>query len=59
MDAAIGKLASKRAALDGSAMYILWDMAEKDPAHSIFYAAGIVILGVAFMVSEHIEKGRK
>jgi len=59
MDTAIEKLASKRAMLDGSAMYILWDMAEKDPTNAIYYAAGIVILGVAFMVSEHIEKGRK
>ena len=52
------KLSSKRAMLDGSAMWILWDMAGKDPVNAIYYAAGIVALAIAFMVSEHIEKGR-
>lgn len=63
MDATLEKLAdrfaSKRAGLGGLVVYILWDMAQKDPANAVYYAAGMVAIVFGFMVSEHIEKGRK
>ena len=52
------KLGSKRAGLGGFVIYILWEMAETDPAHAIIYAILMVIIVLGFMVSEHIEKGR-
>ena len=63
MDAMINtiteKFSSKRAALSAFVIYILKGMAEADPTKAVYYAGGMVVIALGFMVSEHIEKGRK